>query len=572
MVTEQENLTIQEHAASTTLPGAKWWIVSAFFFCWLPFAANFVTFHPDERHYTDGAMYMLHSGDYLTPYTPEGQPRLRKPVLTYWLLIPGYGLAGMHPLAGRIPFLILATASLGVVYAITKMLYHEKSIAQLGLAIMATHIPLLTVAVHSLPEVPLTLAWLVTAWGFLGIIACGKRTTIFYWLAYGGAGFGVAVKGMPLLLLVAYAWAFVIVVRPHKCKWKDLLHWPSMLGGAMLGGWWYMCMLLLHGSELPNMLLADQVTERIGLSPVVLLKNFGYVILGLIVAYFPWNISLLRNSRTRNFSTNSVALLFVLGWMLCMSLVVTCMERFAFRYLLALTPLGIPFLAAQLNTVYQQNRWISQLAYVCITCAIVTTGVACLIACWGATENLFVISYGLIMLAALICFCFQRAWQQFTSEQLWTLSTLLVLPCLFFGLQPIVLPDSGQKLAQTLKLEQWLGRSGFIFVGNPALISKARIWQQGELDLFVITDREDLAIEEYPHLLMKVEDAAQLPAEAYRVDHEFAAGYKSIQPLSWLAACCHGDSLAYLQQRQQNFVIVSRKSLLLANKQERSNY
>ena len=70
----------------------------------LPFAAYFVTFHPDERHYTDGALQMMQHGDYLTPRTADGTLRFNKPVATYWLVAAGYQALGVSPLAGRIPF------------------------------------------------------------------------------------------------------------------------------------------------------------------------------------------------------------------------------------------------------------------------------------------------------------------------------------------------------------------------------------------------------------------------------------------------------------------------------------
>ena len=49
----------------------------------LPLTYQFVLFHPDEQHYVDAGIKMLESGDYLTPLTPEGELRLRKPIIPY---------------------------------------------------------------------------------------------------------------------------------------------------------------------------------------------------------------------------------------------------------------------------------------------------------------------------------------------------------------------------------------------------------------------------------------------------------------------------------------------------------
>ena len=45
----------------------------------LPYTSDFIFFHPDERHYVQGALNMLDTGEFLTPKTGEGEDRLTKP-------------------------------------------------------------------------------------------------------------------------------------------------------------------------------------------------------------------------------------------------------------------------------------------------------------------------------------------------------------------------------------------------------------------------------------------------------------------------------------------------------------
>ncbi len=60
----------------------------------IPYSASFVYQHPDERHYRDGGVIMLESGDWLTPKTAEGRTRLKKPVPAYWVSAAGMAIRG----------------------------------------------------------------------------------------------------------------------------------------------------------------------------------------------------------------------------------------------------------------------------------------------------------------------------------------------------------------------------------------------------------------------------------------------------------------------------------------------
>ena len=80
------------------------WLLICFVLVWAPHTYRYVKHHPDERHYTDAAVAMVQSGDYLTPRTADGGLRLKKPILTYWLVATSYRVLGISPLTSRLPF------------------------------------------------------------------------------------------------------------------------------------------------------------------------------------------------------------------------------------------------------------------------------------------------------------------------------------------------------------------------------------------------------------------------------------------------------------------------------------
>ena len=54
------------------------WLLICFVLVWVPHTYRYVKHHPDERHYTDAAVAMVQSGDYLTPRTADGGLRLNR--------------------------------------------------------------------------------------------------------------------------------------------------------------------------------------------------------------------------------------------------------------------------------------------------------------------------------------------------------------------------------------------------------------------------------------------------------------------------------------------------------------
>src|SRR5437867_3418181 len=58
-------------------------LVAIFFAALVPTLRDLSRYHGDERYYTDAAITMIQSGDYLTPRYADGTERFKKPLLTY---------------------------------------------------------------------------------------------------------------------------------------------------------------------------------------------------------------------------------------------------------------------------------------------------------------------------------------------------------------------------------------------------------------------------------------------------------------------------------------------------------
>jgi len=86
-------------------------LAALFFLLHLPGLPKLSHWRGDERFYTDAAVQMALSGDYLTPKYPDGALRFKKPILPYWAVLAGIKLFGFNYLACRLAFLIAGALS-----------------------------------------------------------------------------------------------------------------------------------------------------------------------------------------------------------------------------------------------------------------------------------------------------------------------------------------------------------------------------------------------------------------------------------------------------------------------------
>lgn len=80
----------------------------------------------DEPRNAGCAVEMLQRGDWVTPYF-NGVYRTHKPVLTYWLMMIGYGLFGVNEFAARFWSAVLGVATSLATYHVGRRLFHAEA-------------------------------------------------------------------------------------------------------------------------------------------------------------------------------------------------------------------------------------------------------------------------------------------------------------------------------------------------------------------------------------------------------------------------------------------------------------
>lgn len=327
-------------------------------------------FHGDERFYTDAVLRMLQTGDFWTPYYPDGQLRLNKPILTYWAIAGSVKLFGTGPFAVRLAFLLAGVLVVGLTFHLARIVGHDERTALVAALIAASNVELLTLASRATPDVLLILCVLVSMIGFARIRFQGDTSWLGPVLAFGGMGLAVQTKGLlglcPLVVLVLCR----LAERPVQPVWRNRWLWPALALGIGLGVFWYAAMLQQQGLSALKDFYADQVGAKVTHQPVSMFGNaLAYAFAGFR-HFLPWTLLLLagaiwhRRELVGYVKSHRADSVFLLGLMAALIVGFSFGNMRRPRYIAASYPLFAVWLAGAIAQRLEQaegRRWLTRL-------------------------------------------------------------------------------------------------------------------------------------------------------------------------------------------------------------------
>jgi 4-amino-4-deoxy-L-arabinose transferase-like glycosyltransferase len=535
----------------------------------LPFSQSFFHWYTDERRYTNAAIIMVRSGDYATPRMFDGSPRLKKPVLPYWLVAASYRMFGIHLWAGRLPFILAGALVIALTYRIARALTGDPETAWLAAAIMFSHPQLILASIRSIPDVLLCLFMLLSACGILSLTALGQRTPVSCWAAYVGAGLAAASKGLLALVFLSFAWVFSRIDPPARgvgTRAPSIVHLPSMLVAVAVAGWWYAAMYHIHGTRLLQEFWGDQVAENM---KHVMWQPFyrvpAYAALPL-VSFLPWTLALaalvLRDRRALAAPDARGRWIqrFVLAWSLVIAVLFGLGEQVDPRYVLPAAPL----LAILVADALQRAAPAIKARVLRYLLALVLTVLAALgfVLSWLASTA----SSGgrpLVVLASFLgvtaVLAITPRFHRLSPATAVALAVFLAFPMVELALRPIFEPDAGARvIAEELDGVGADASHPVLLAGSDALAGEIRILTQGRL-VIIPWSRIEPAPESWPEaMILPAEQARRLDLAGYRT-REVSTGVLSLPPGALLRALFEGRVPELLEDRSQRFVVAVRR-------------
>jgi 4-amino-4-deoxy-L-arabinose transferase-like glycosyltransferase len=320
-------------------------------FCGLvgPFALDFHLHYPDEIYYRDAAVKMLQTGDYLTTYLGSGELRFKKPILTYWAVLAGFKLFGVHAFGSRIFFLLAGAATVGLTYLLGKTIFGDRKIAGTAALIAASNPILIFAATRSIPDVLLVLTITVAALGFAGLLRDGEQAKKkFLWLLYLGLALAFEVKGLPAVALGGIGVLYLRFNPWQRLSWKKLLYLPALLVAIGIAVFWFVAMWQLHGPAFLDSFLEDQVGTRVTSRLLLVLQNGTVASLLVVGMFLPWvalAIPKVKDTLVTAWKENPQFFAFALLWGLAIVGMGALTSKFYERYLLPVAPVLALWLA-----------------------------------------------------------------------------------------------------------------------------------------------------------------------------------------------------------------------------------
>jgi 4-amino-4-deoxy-L-arabinose transferase-like glycosyltransferase len=476
-------------ASSSAVISHPW--VLLLLFCGLvgPFALDFHLHYPDEIYYRDAAVKMLQNGDYLTTYLGSGELRFKKPILTYWAVLAGFKLFGVHALGSRIFFLLAGAATVGLTYLLGKVLFRDRKIAGLAALIAASNPILIFASTRSIPDVLLVLTITGSALGFAGLLRDGEQANKkFLWLLYLGLALAFEVKGLPAVALGGIGILYLRFNPWQRISWKKLLYFPALLAALGIALFWFVAMWQLHGPVFLASFLEDQVGTRVTSRVVLVLQNGTVASLLLVGMFLPWAalaIPKLKPTVATAWKENPQFFAFVLLWGLAIVGMGALTSKFYERYLLPVAPVLALWLAWILvrGGGLDRPKGLKVAAVFLLSLLVLVVGVNAWLLATGSGD-----SWSLVYLALGILFLGYGVWAFLRSAVLPPKLLALSILFLFFQVTGITrlisLPHQGSQVAMVVEdvaVDGPIGFAGNLHEGSKIRVSLGPVYEVVDL-------------------------------------------------------------------------------------------
>ncbi len=240
----------------------------------------------DEGRNADCALEMMHADNWIVP-TFNGQLRVDKPALLYWLQIFAYSLFGVNEFAARFPSAMAALLTVLVTYELARSMFTRTTGLFAGVVVAAT--PMVVGAARfANPDALLNCCCVLT----VAVFWIGLAERRWWWFVLLGAFSGLAVlaKGpVGLVLPTAVNFCFLLWERRLGILWDRRWLLASAAFTLIAVPWYVWVGLETHGEFLSGFLWTHNL-ER-GMVAMDYHDGFpGFYLVVLLGGLAPWSI------------------------------------------------------------------------------------------------------------------------------------------------------------------------------------------------------------------------------------------------------------------------------------------
>jgi 4-amino-4-deoxy-L-arabinose transferase-like glycosyltransferase len=244
----------------------------------------------NEAFYAETPREMLESHDYINP-TFNYHPRLNKPPLSYWLVVPFYKLLGSSESAERLPIVLAGMILIATAFGLGRVAFSTNAglLAAIGLAAAPRF---LMFSRRIMIDVYLAMFMALALLLFMLAERHPERRRLFLVLMYASIGLGVITKGPVAIALPAAALVIYLAIYKQLHTLRNLMLPIGAVVIAAIVLPWYLAIYLQNGwGHIATFILKDNLSRYT--QPVWgPRRGFLFYIPVMIGDFFPWSIFL----------------------------------------------------------------------------------------------------------------------------------------------------------------------------------------------------------------------------------------------------------------------------------------
>ncbi len=239
----------------------------------------------NEAFYVQTPREMLESSNWLVPHF-NGEPRLNKPPLSYWLVASLYSLFGVSVFWERLLTALCGVAAIVAVFRLGIQLF-SAPVAVLGAGIFATTFRFLILSRRALIEILLLALLLWTLVYLFSWLRSGRSAYLY--VASILLGLAFLTKGPLVLLLPVIFAVFLRVSRRAHLLRKPALP-PAILLFLVVAGSWFAALGIIHGWQPVAAFFLEENLGRYAFLDYGPRRGLEYYPLVFLGDFFPWSI------------------------------------------------------------------------------------------------------------------------------------------------------------------------------------------------------------------------------------------------------------------------------------------
>ncbi len=203
----------------------------------------FQVWSPNEAFYADSARTIIQKGNFIDPYY-NGEVRLNKPPMTYWLVALGYYLVGINEWGLRFIHALLSLITGLITILMAKELTGSYRVGFLSFLMLTLSIQFFANSQYASPEVPFT--FFITLSLYLWFVSYKRKSLLLLFFAFLSSSFAMFVKGPAGFVLPAGTIFFYLLLTDPRELLK-VRYYLFTLVSLVLGLWWHIYQLLTKG-------------------------------------------------------------------------------------------------------------------------------------------------------------------------------------------------------------------------------------------------------------------------------------------------------------------------------------